>query len=505
MKKQDKTPAGELDAHEPKELFMEERLFHEINLLRLEGYYFCLDPKAASRRKAREEFFERIKNREEIEKRPITIEPHPTYGYPSVLAYKVLQAILKKLSDYGYPVPETVSFSQRELARLTGRSSYGGWNQEQFYRAINQLLHTKITSWFYHKGDDSWAAVSLFLLVSALFSGKRTQITQCCIQLHPIIVKNLNNRYAFCLNYSRMDGLDPIAIALFKRLFFHFSNIYSQKKMMEFSFTKDYAAICESWLGGIKAERYKSMILSNQLGRHLKALRHSKLIRAWEIDKNSEGDGFNITFYPGEGFFEDYDRFYVNGWQLEMPFRKASDERRLQQPMELVSYFYKRLYQTDELEEAIFSDKETEFAATLLGKYSFSDIQEWIDYAILKARETRFDMKHFGGIKVYGTEFWLEKKRRTQQKEKEHKQREAQQERQRMDEYGSFRRDAIRKIRNGLTTAELEAIEVPIEVQAKAGKQHAIGLPFLIRAQADQAIAERFNIPSFEQWSDGRA
>ena len=37
--------------------------------------------------------------------RPITIEPHPTHGYPSVLAYKVLQAIVKKLSDYGYPKP----------------------------------------------------------------------------------------------------------------------------------------------------------------------------------------------------------------------------------------------------------------------------------------------------------------------------------------------------------------------------------------------------------------
>ena len=46
----------------------------------------------------------------------------------------------------------------------------------------------------------------------------------------------------------------------------------------------------------------------------------------------------------------------------------------------------------------------------------FPDIQEWIDYAIRKARETRFDMKSFGGIKVYGTEFWLEKKRRSQAK-----------------------------------------------------------------------------------------
>ena len=178
---------------------------------------------------------------------------------------------------------------------------------------------------------------------------------------------------------------------------------------------------------------------------------------------------------------------------------------RLQQPIELVSYFYKRLYQTDELEEAIFSDKETEFAATLLSKYSFSDIQEWIDYAIRKARETRFDMKSFGGIKVYGTEFWQEKRRRTKQKDDEQKQREAQQEREIMDRYGSFRRDAINKARSRLSVDELEAIEAPLRERAKADKQHSIGLPFLIRSQADQVIAERFGVPSFEQWRQGRA
>ena len=487
-----------------KDILADERLFHEINLLRLEGYYFCLDPKAASKRKAPEKFFERIKNREEIERQPITIGPHPTYGYPSVLAYKVLQGILKKLSDYGYPTPDTVPFSQRELARMTGRSSFGGADQEDFYRAVKQLQHTEVTCWFYDKAQDSWAAVSLTLLVSALFSGRENRITQCCVHLHPFIVKSLNDRFSFCLNYRRMEGLEPISVALFKRLFFHFSNLYSQKHTKDFSFTKDYVSMCESWLGGIKPERYKSLILSNQLGRHLKALRTIKLLRGWELDKNAQGDGFNLTFYPGEGFFEDYEQFYLTD-QLKLQFIRSADERRLQQPIELVSYFYKRLYQADELEEAIFSDKETEFAATLLGKYAFSDIQEWIDYAIRKARETRFDMKSFGGIKVYGNEFWLEKKRRTKQKENEQKQREAQQERQLLDEYSLFRRDALRKIRASLKAEDLASIEVPIKEQAEAEKRPAIGLPFLVRAQADQVIAERFSVPSFEQWRQGRA
>jgi hypothetical protein len=48
-----------------------------------------------------------------------------------VFAYKVYQAILKKLSDYGYPVPEGVSFGHRELMRLVGRTSTGGKNSKE--------------------------------------------------------------------------------------------------------------------------------------------------------------------------------------------------------------------------------------------------------------------------------------------------------------------------------------------------------------------------------------
>src|SRR2546428_424382 len=106
--------------HETPSEFKDARLFNEINLLRLEGYYFCLDPKEAARRTNKKyEFLEIIKRpKTEIEKRPVVIIPNPRYGYPSILAYKVLQAIMRKLSRCGSPLPNTVHFSQRELARL---------------------------------------------------------------------------------------------------------------------------------------------------------------------------------------------------------------------------------------------------------------------------------------------------------------------------------------------------------------------------------------------------
>ena len=74
-----------------------------------------------------------------------------------------------------------------------------------------------------------------------------------------------------------------------------------------------------------------------------------------------------------------------------------------------------------------------------------------------------------------------------------------------MDEYGVFRRDTLRKIRANLKAEELASIEASIKERAEAEKRPAIGLSFLIRAQADQVIAERFGIPSFEQWRQSRA
>src|SRR5919205_1511978 len=281
------------------------RLFNEINLLRLEGFYFCLDPKEAARRTNKEyEFLEIIKRpKTEIAKQPVIIRPNSSYGYPSVLAYKVLQAIMQKLSWFSYPVPDTVYFSQRELARLVGRNSFGGANQQEFYTAIRQLSATEAAYWFYNKVTDEWTNRNIRILITDIWSGRRDQITRCSVQLHPDIVESLNNRHSMCVNFARMEKLSPVGIALFKRIFFPLSNLYSLKRTKNFTYTKSYASVCTTWLGGLKVLRYKSDIMRDQLGRHLDALKEITLIKNYEIEKNTRGDGFNLVVAPGEGFF----------------------------------------------------------------------------------------------------------------------------------------------------------------------------------------------------------
>ena len=175
---------------------------------------------------------------------------------------------------FSYPLPDTIAFSQRELARLVGRKSFGGSDQQDFYTAIQQLRSTRVSYWHYDKVTDAWSNRNIQILDTDIWSGREHQITRCSVQLHPSIVESLNNRHAMCLNYTRMEHLAPIGVALYKRLFFHFSNLYSLKRTKDFSYTKNYATICTTWLGGLKVLRYQSKIEHEQLGKHLKQINH---------------------------------------------------------------------------------------------------------------------------------------------------------------------------------------------------------------------------------------
>ncbi len=67
-----------------------ERLREEITVLRIEGTLFCFDPKEATRRRGI--ITNSLKDADGTE-RPVSVHIHPDFGQPSVLAYKIVQAI----------------------------------------------------------------------------------------------------------------------------------------------------------------------------------------------------------------------------------------------------------------------------------------------------------------------------------------------------------------------------------------------------------------------------
>jgi hypothetical protein len=213
-----------------------------------------------------------------------------------------------------------------------------------------------------------------------------------------VIAQSVNKRHIAFFNLHRLNTLDAVGVVLYKRIFFHLSNLYHPQKGKErLSFEKDYEDICAEWLGGLKPEKYRSKILQNQLGRHLDALKKTQLIRKYDVCRKADGSGFKIVFHPGDGFFDDYEEYYLRLQQPRLRFKEAHSVRLIQKPLELVAYFHEKVGHSGNT----FSEKDTAQASKLLETYSESDVRDLIDFALDHARSTKFQMQHFGAVLTY--------------------------------------------------------------------------------------------------------
>jgi hypothetical protein len=159
-----------------------------------------------------------------------------------------------------------------------------------------------------------------------------------------------------------LSTLDTIGLVLYKRVFFHFSNLMHEgKRHSALKFWKDYETLCQEWLGGLKTLKHKSQILRDQLGRHLDALVATGLIRRYAVEKNAASDGFNVAFWPGKGFFEDYQHYYHLKQQHPQHRLRAVAEFDEVRALELVAYFHRQL---GRLERTRFEDHETSYRLT---------------------------------------------------------------------------------------------------------------------------------------------
>jgi hypothetical protein len=297
-----------------------------------------------------------------------------------------------------------------------------------------------------------------------------------------------------------MQALEPIGTALYKHLFFHFSNIHSTKKQTDFSYNKDYADICTIWLGGLKVLRFRSKILNEQLGRHLEALKQIELISDYTIEKNAKGDGFTLMFYPGGGFFQDYENFYEKQFQKSLPLRQVTDEQQHNEPLSIVHYFYSKLFPEQTAAQAIYLDKETDLARSLLGAYSMPEIQDLIDYTLDEASQSQFPIKTFGGVRAFVKPWLAERNTRASEQARAAVQVQAAREALLQSRYLDFRNKVLERSKANMTPEELKALEASIREQTKNYPGPAYAVEMTVRIKLDTAIANRFNVPSFEEW-----
>jgi hypothetical protein len=301
-----------------------------------------------------------------------------------------------------------------------------------------------------------------------------------------------------------MEQLTPIGVALFKRLFFHFSNLYSLKRTKDFEYTKSYASVCTTWLGGLKVLRYKSDIMRDQLGRHLNALKQTTLIKNYDIEKNARGDGFNLVVSPGEGFFEDYEQFYLKHLEIDKDFHKAEERKKQEQPLRLVEKFYQNLYHGGDLSGMVILDKEIEYAKSLLETYSSEEVSDLILYTLDAANRKKLEIRSFGGVKIFLNAWMDEKATRTKRAALKQQQDAAEKDRKLRIAHNEWWRAQVTRLREAMLPEEIEAIKDEITNKLMDEHHNPLTFPVMVRARTDELIAKRFKIPDYEEWLEER-
>src|SRR5947208_2863323 len=117
-------------------------VYLENTLLRVFGILFCHDPKRARQRTGT------LALQKNARERNVTVRFDPEYAQPGPFAHKVALALIRKQSRFGRPAQKVISFSQRELIRMTGRKNCGGRQSEELALALRQLRYSHVLAHF---------------------------------------------------------------------------------------------------------------------------------------------------------------------------------------------------------------------------------------------------------------------------------------------------------------------------------------------------------------------
>ena len=406
-------------AEQETSVLIPDALMEEINVLRVEGRYFCFDKREAGRRKERRyEYNTRAGGK-------IVIDLGDK-GHPSILAYKLLQTIFHEITEEGLPYPSRVVFTRYKLAKLIGRKTFNNKDGDDIYDALRQLQDTFITFEGTFEGgveiEDRFNLLSRVTIIrdpTEVAQVSSRSINAVAVRINEAIMDSIAKGHIAIFNWSVLEKLEPLQSALYKRLYFHLSNVFemSGKNKENLVFKKDYAAICAEWLGGLSPHRFKSLIVQ-QLEPHLANLKAIGFLRSYAIEPKAEGGGYNIVFRPGRQFHQDYELFFRNRHFRQLQFKQTTNEVEYHDPIDVVIAFYERLSGAHRTIESI--DKgDVDYARELITKHGKDGVIALIEFAIAGAKKTKFAMQTFRALKVYEPAFVPQREALLQAKESE--------------------------------------------------------------------------------------
>jgi hypothetical protein len=477
-----------------------EPVYLENTLLRVFGVLFCHDPKRARTRTGKIEI-----NRGVAEK-GITVRFDPEYAQPGPFAHKVAMAVIRKQSRFGAPAQKQISFSQRELIRLTGRKTWGGHDSEELIRALRQIRYTHVLAHF--KREERFIEHD-FSIFNEVMIERRASITDpivaCTVVIADPIIQSLNDKHFTCLNHALVQELSSIAGAFYIRLFHHFASAYDGKHPDRVSFKKRYDDICFEWLGGLTVLKYRSDIIRDQLGTHLDQLVQVGFLKSYAVTPAETREGFVISFRPGARFVSDYNTFYVRRFQGDFQFNFHDDNRTIGEPLQVAYLFVEK--RTGQKREGIpyVSTKDVETAKDLLAAIPMDEMDGFLGFALSEAERTRFDLQTLGGVRLYLNSYLQAREHRATEKSKAAARQAQNIEEQKRSDYSQYVRSTAAALFDSLTAHEQAAIESLSRAKARppVGGTGFLSNTFFELERTRLTIDRHPGIVlSFEQWSN---
>ena len=479
-----------------------EPIYLESTLLRVFGVLFCHDPKRARSRTGKIEI-----NRGAAEK-GIAVRFDPEYAQPGPFAHKVAMAVIRKQSNFGRPAQKAISFSQRELIRMTGRKSMGGRQSEELALALKQIRYSHVLAHF--KKEDRFVEHDFSIFNEVLIERRASPtdpIVACTIVIADPIIQSLNHKHFTCLNHALMQQLSTIGAAFYMRLFYHFATLYDGHHLDRLVFKKRYDDICSEWLGGITVLKHRSKILGEQLGTHLDQLVSLGFLRSYALTPAEGREGFVLTFRPGDQFKADYRTFYTRSSPGEVSFAFHDENQEMGDPHRVAYLFMEKRNGRKPDATAFVSSKEVETAKKLLTHLSMAQIPDFLDYALAEAGKTRFDPQALGGVRQYLNGYQQARERHNSSRAAAAARQSWDQQTQLRMDYDQYRRTEVQRLFDRLPAAEKAAIEALAHNRLGAGgPAKGYMVETLIRVEKHRLTIERYpgSVADFEQWSASR-
>ena len=478
-------------------------VYLESTLLRVFGVLFCHDPKRARSRTGKIEI-----NRGVAEK-GIAVRFDPEYAQPGPFAHKVAMAVFRKQSGFGRPAQKAISFSQRELIRMTGRKNWGGRQSEELALALKQIRYSHVLAHF--KKDDRFVEHDFSIFNEVLIERRASHtdpIIACTIVIADPIIQSLNDKHFTCLNHALMQEFSTIGAAFYIRLFYHFATHYDGHHLDRIVFKKRYDDICTEWLGGITVLKHRSKILGEQLGTHLDQLVSLGFLRSYALTPAEGRDGFVLTFRPGDRFKQDYQIFYTRRSPGEARFTFHDENRSIGDPHRVAYLFMEKRSGHKPDATAYVSSKDVETAKGLLAHLSLAQIPDFLDYALAEAGKTRFDLQTLGGVRQYLNGYQQTRERRNSDKVAAAARQSQERQTQLRLDYDQYRRTEAQRLFDRLPAGEQAEIEALARTKLTTGGPVSDFMaPTLIRVEKLRLTIERHpgSVVDFKQWSASRA